>query len=1141
MIYRAEVAWSTKASNVRLATGLYRYQFDFNPLDPNEPGAYPTTVEVGDWFLDYSGYPFLIEEISGNTLTVYDVNERGNGTTSAYGPYNNMIGYVYRPVNGAFMLNQAQLRKLDASAADVINNIEKGILWKYRGLSLADTTPIDNITNLELENIDIIDVTEEGWQGGKKVKLRASSGIEYTTIQQVGHGFTFDVVYLDSLTGLWTKALADNEETCGTHIAIRVDDDNFTIINNGEYTYTSDILDEDNNPLIPGEYYFLSQINPGKLTKVKPEEGITQYILQALGTQFVSINVEEPYEIGDIKEPPIIAKFIDLTDTPSNYEDGKFVVATIDSIVYKTPLISDISGLQNELDLKVNVSDYEDIDVLNKIKNVHGDGSGLDADLLDGYEADVFFKRIGFVADFDTTIAEGYYKTTVSSINCPVAANYGHILLVYRGYDASALHQILYTSDSIGGDIWRRYTSDGGTSWGAWEKNYNTGNANLSTVDWTTKNLTTNGTTTIQSLNGLILGTSGVLSAITGTQGDIIYYNGTNWVTLAAGTNGYYLKTQGTGANPIWAASTATPGGSDTYVQFNDGGNFGGVVDLTFDKTSKALTCGGVITGSNIKTNAATLSTKLGIGAGNNEDESAARRNTYLGYQAGYSGTTGPNDCVSVGYQAGYSNTDDYNTNVGAQSGYTGSAASNRINLGYRAGYYETGSLKLFIDALDRTNEATARTDSIIYGVMNSTASSQELYLNSKLFARHLTNASKTNCLYYDTSTKEISYGAAPTGGSIPAGTQGDILYHNGTAWTVLPAGTSGWCLKTFGVGNNPMWNPVADGFIGQVQVSNGSGSNVSYSNFKYNSSANSLTLNSSGDSKLLILNNSNNPLIFQPRTGYYWRFGFVSTGFRIDGSTTSDFASFSSPIKGYLDGAVELYHNSILRLSTTNAGISIPNKLFLGTTTAPATDTGTLNSLVWDSSTGEVKQRAITGGGTPGGSDTYVQFNSGGAFEGTPYFSIGDYLDAYDVLHIKNSGGINFYGTTGGISAGIMLRSISTAGKLGIGLNSSGDVIEIDQNTIRLLPNASVKLCDTASETELYLGTSATKIGMFGTSPAKKTSVTDPSAVVTTETADATYSTNEVNMLNNLKTDVTNLQSKLTALIDALQSYGLI
>lgn len=50
---------------------------------------------------------------------------------------------------------------------------------------------------------------------------------------------------------------------------------------------------------------------------------------------------------------------------------------------------------------------------------------------------------------------------------------------------------------------------------------------------------------------------SGLLEApSTPAQGDVMYYNGTSWVGLAAGTNGQYLKTQGTGADPIWAAVT---------------------------------------------------------------------------------------------------------------------------------------------------------------------------------------------------------------------------------------------------------------------------------------------------------------------------------------------------------------------------------------------------------------------------------------------------------------------------------------------------------------------------------------------------------------------------------------------------------
>lgn len=48
-----------------------------------------------------------------------------------------------------------------------------------------------------------------------------------------------------------------------------------------------------------------------------------------------------------------------------------------------------------------------------------------------------------------------------------------------------------------------------------------------------------------------------------GAQGDVIYHNGTNWVNLPAGTSGRFLKTQGTGANPIWAAIA---GGGDALT-----------------------------------------------------------------------------------------------------------------------------------------------------------------------------------------------------------------------------------------------------------------------------------------------------------------------------------------------------------------------------------------------------------------------------------------------------------------------------------------------------------------------------------------------------------------------------------------------
>lgn len=65
-----------------------------------------------------------------------------------------------------------------------------------------------------------------------------------------------------------------------------------------------------------------------------------------------------------------------------------------------------------------------------------------------------------------------------------------------------------------------------------------------------TNPVTTSGTITVSP--------SGVLADIAGgsySQGDILYYNGTNMVRLPAGTSGNVLTTQGAGANPSWVAA----------------------------------------------------------------------------------------------------------------------------------------------------------------------------------------------------------------------------------------------------------------------------------------------------------------------------------------------------------------------------------------------------------------------------------------------------------------------------------------------------------------------------------------------------------------------------------------------------------
>lgn len=54
---------------------------------------------------------------------------------------------------------------------------------------------------------------------------------------------------------------------------------------------------------------------------------------------------------------------------------------------------------------------------------------------------------------------------------------------------------------------------------------------------------------------------SGAMIALgSDAQGDVMYYNGTDWARLGAGTSGQFLKTLGTGANPVWASAGITLG-----------------------------------------------------------------------------------------------------------------------------------------------------------------------------------------------------------------------------------------------------------------------------------------------------------------------------------------------------------------------------------------------------------------------------------------------------------------------------------------------------------------------------------------------------------------------------------------------------
>lgn len=73
-------------------------------------------------------------------------------------------------------------------------------------------------------------------------------------------------------------------------------------------------------------------------------------------------------------------------------------------------------------------------------------------------------------------------------------------------------------------------------------------------------------------------------------RGDVLVRGASKWNNLAAGTSGYFLKSNGAGADPSWAAVSVSPGGSSGQVQYNSSGSFAGAAAVTYAASGANLT-----------------------------------------------------------------------------------------------------------------------------------------------------------------------------------------------------------------------------------------------------------------------------------------------------------------------------------------------------------------------------------------------------------------------------------------------------------------------------------------------------------------------------------------------------------------------
>ena len=105
----------------------------------------------------------------------------------------------------------------------------------------------------------------------------------------------------------------------------------------------------------------------------------------------------------------------------------------------------------------------------------------------------------------------------------------------------------------------------------------------------------------------------------------------------------------------------------------------------------------------------------IGQGAGRVDDLST-NRNVFLGFQAGFSNTTGENN-VFEGYQAGYSSTTGTeNLFQGFQAGFFNTTGSTNIFQGYRAGYSNTTGSANFVQGNNAGYNLTTGNNNLFQG-----------------------------------------------------------------------------------------------------------------------------------------------------------------------------------------------------------------------------------------------------------------------------------------------------------------------------------------------------------------------------------------------------------------------------------------
>jgi len=292
---------------------------------------------------------------------------------------------------------------------------------------------------------------------------------------------------------------------------------------------------------------------------------------------------------------------------------------------------------------------------------------------------------------------------------------------------------------------------------------------------------------TVAKING-----AGVPAVGTLAQGDVLYYNGTAWTRLAAGTSGNYLTTQGAGANPTWGLISAggiSPGTAYQAHVTNSGGTASAWQTLTLGATAPIAVSnsGNVVQGTTISVASATTGA-LGVVqlagdlAGTATSVTVAKIN---GAGVPAVGTLAQGDVL-------YYNGSAWVRLAAGTSGNFLTTQGAGANPAWSAGL-----------ALSSTTPANVVKGTSAVGVGTTAARSDHQH---DITTASAVSVGTTNAEGTATSVARSDHTHAVTGLNIASQVQGSVLYYNGSAWVQLAPGTSGNILTTQGASANPVW-----------------------------------------------------------------------------------------------------------------------------------------------------------------------------------------------------------------------------------------------------------------------------------------------------------------------------------------------